>query len=164
MKLFDVQIGMENLIFIGIGILFFIEQIIYWFLGSYPYRYGILLRTIDIPNSSVIQRKEKISVDRLAIKKNDKKMEAYVRYKYPPATIGPLIFVGQFKYNEDKLKIRIGYITAIFILYLITFSIISEGLYGCLNGFIMIILTIWFYFRLKNEVQRPIKKIDCHDD
>lgn len=156
MEVIDIhKIGIDKLIFIGIGALFIIEQIFYWFLGSYPYRYGILLKTIAISNFSItIKRKDRKHADRLLIKANDRKSEIYVRYRYPTAIIGPLIFVGQIKYNEtNKLIIRIGPISAIFILYLITFFLFSDGLYGFINTFIIIALIVWFYFRFYNVIQ-----------
>ena len=156
MEVIDIhKIGTEKLIFIGIGVFFIIEQVFYWFLGSYPYRYGILLKTIAISNLSIpIQCKAKKHADRFLIKANDRKNEIYVRYRYPTAIIGPLIFVGQIKYNEtNKLIIRIGPISAIFILYLITFPLFSDGLYGFLNTFIIIALIVWFYFRFYNVIQ-----------
>lgn len=148
------QIEIEKLIFIGIGVLFIIEQIFYWFLGSYPYRYGILLKRIAIVGLAIsLQCEERKHSDRLAIKKNDRRKEIYIRYRYPTAIIGPLIFVGQIYYNENILMIRIGPISAIFVLSLVVFPMISGGFYGFLNSFIIIAMVVWFYRRFYNVAQ-----------
>lgn len=148
------QFGIGTLILIVIGALFIIEQIFYCFLGSYPYRFGILLKTIAISGLSIsIQGKERKCTDRLAIKRNDRKKETYVRSRYPLTIIGPLLFVGQIKDNENKLMIRIGPISAIFILSLIAIPIISNGFYGFLNILILIALIVWLYLRFYNMIQ-----------
>ena len=154
MEVFAVQFGMEKLILIGLGVLFIIEQIFYLFLGSYPYRFGILLKTITISDLSIhIQDKERKRPDRLAIKKNGNRKETYLRYRYPTTIIGPLIFVGQIKDNKNKIMIRIGPISAISILCLITVAIISNGFYGFLNVLIIIALIAWFYLRFYNMIR-----------
>ncbi len=140
------RLGIEIWLLIVIGVLFIIEQFFYLALGSYPYRVGIVIKTITIPDfSTVIQRKENNLKNRLAIKKNNKKQETYVRYKYPPTIIGPLLFIGQIK--ENKLMIRIGPISAIFILSLIAVPILFYGLNGLLNVLVLIALIFWLYYR-----------------
>ena len=154
MDILDTQLGIDKLILIGVGSLFIIEQIIYRFLGSYPYRFGILLKTLSISGLSIFnQSKKRKPIDRLAIKRNDKKKETYVRYKYPFAVIGPLLFVGQIKDNENKVMIRIGPVSAIFILSLFAVSISFDGFYGFLNVLILIALIVWFYIRFYNAIQ-----------
>jgi hypothetical protein len=154
MEVLEMQIEIEKLIFIGIGVLFIIEQIFYWFLGSYPYRYGILLKRIAIVGLAIsLQCEEKNHSDRLAIKKNDSRKEIYIRYRYPTAIVGPLLFVGQIYYNENRLMIRIGPISAIFVLSLVVFPMISGGFYGFLNSLIIITMVVWFYRRFYNVIQ-----------
>ena len=154
MEILDTQLGIDKLILIGIGSLFIIEQIFYRFLGSYPYRFGILLKTLSISGLVIfIQSKKKKRTDRLAIKRNDRKKETYIRYKYPFAVIGPLLFVGQIKDKENKIRIRIGPISAIFILSLLSVPIISDGSYGLINVLIIIFLIVWFYIRFYNAIQ-----------
>jgi hypothetical protein len=154
MEILEMQIGIEKLIFVGIGALFIIEQIFYWFLGSYIYRYGILLKRIAIVGLAIsLQCKERKHPVRLAIKKNDIRKEIYIRYRYPTAIIGPIIFVGQINYIENKLMIRIGPISAIFILSLVAFSLISGGFYGFLNCLIILSIVVWFYLRFYNLIQ-----------
>ena len=148
------QIGIEKLIFIGIGVLFVIEQIFYWFLGSYPYRYGILIKRIAIVGHAIFLKcEEKKHSDRLAIKKNYRRKEIYIRYRYPTAIVGPLIFVGQINYNENKLMIRMGPISAIFVSSLVAFPIFSGGFYGLLNSLIILAIVVWLYLRFYNVIQ-----------
>jgi hypothetical protein len=158
MELFDIHFGIEKLILIGLGALFIIEQIFYWFLGSYPYRIGILLKTVTISGPSTpIQNREIRRTDRLAIKKNGRKKETYVRYRYPLSILGPLVFVGQIKDNDNKLMIRIGPISAIFILALVAVAIIDSGFYGFLDILVLITLIVWLYLRFYNGIMRAFK-------
>ncbi len=154
MELFNTQFSISTLTLIVIGALFIIEQIFYRFLGSYPYRFGLLLKTITIYDLSIsIQEKERKCINRLALKRNDSKKETYVRYRYPPTIIGPLLFVGQIKENEGKIMIRIGPISAIFILFLIILSIISNGFYGFLNVLIIVVPIVWLYLRFCSMIR-----------
>ncbi|MGI6387437.1 MAG: hypothetical protein ACOX2W_10000 [Desulfomonilia bacterium] len=155
MRMLATQLDVEKIILIGIGVLFIIEQILYWFLGSYPYRYGITIKRIDTYDTSfsIESKGEMKDIEHLAIKRDDRRREIYIRNKYPAMTIGPLIFVGQVKNDERKLIIRIGPISALFILYIVVSPIIHGGFWELMNTILLIIVVSCFYMRFYNKVK-----------
>lgn len=148
-------------IFFGFAILFLIEQVFYWFLGSYPYRLGLLIKKISIPDLSMsdwdLMRQERGS---LSIKVNNMRKEVYLRYKYPFGIFGPLLFVGQIDYNNsDILKIRVGPLSAIFILYVLISPLFSGNFHQLINSFIIALIVGWFYLRLLTGYRSRIDKL-----
>lgn len=159
------ELGMEDMFFMGLVLLFVIEQFFYWFLGSYLYRYGILIKTVSVPIkeiSSWYSAKQKPG--RLAVKINKERKEIYLHYKYPIAIVGPLLFVGQIKYNgSGVLKIRVGPLSTVFILSLIISLLLSGApyLYRFINFSLIAALIVWFYFRFFKSYEEKIRT--CFD-
>lgn len=148
-------------IFIVLALCFLFEQIFYWFLGTYPYRYGLVVKTISLSAFDINHwesMKGKIST--LKIKTQFGKSEIYLRYKYPPLVLGPLLFIGQIKEidSHGKLYIKIGPLSAIFVLFLLSYPFISSEFFAnpmsqLLNIFILGVIIIYFYYRFLNLVK-----------
>jgi len=86
----------NGLIFFGLCCLS--EQVFYCFKGSYPYRYGFVVRTISLSSFDIkywasVEGKTK-GLDIKASLTSDK---VYLKYKYPPLTMGPWFFLDQIK-------------------------------------------------------------------
>lgn len=147
---------MAEKILIALTILFIFEQIFYWFLGSYPYRYGILIRKIPVSNEEISNLvSSKLKHDKLTVKTNKNREEIYLRYRYPIPIIGPLLFVGQLEYKNSRiLKLRIGFLSALFVLYLLLYPLFLKtlNLYRLMNSFIIILIVVWFYFRFVKSI------------
>jgi hypothetical protein len=75
--------------------LFLLEQIFNYFLGSFPYRYGIVVKKIALPNAKQLFAIDQQKVDSLTTKINTTRSEIYLRYKYRFGTVGPILFIGQ---------------------------------------------------------------------
>ena len=68
--------------FVVFALCFLFEQILYWFLGTYPYRYGLSVKIISLPVFDINHwdsMKGKMST--LKIKTRFDKGEIYLRYK-----------------------------------------------------------------------------------
>jgi len=117
----------------------------------------VVLPKFDINNLA----SERKTAPKLGIKVNSNRNEAYLRYRYPPLTIGPYLFVGQIKAINSKwlLHIRIGPLTAIFILFLVVYSLFSfdfkdDLLVQITNILLLIIVIGFFYISLWNPSKR----------
>jgi len=145
-----------------LGSCFFIEQIFCWISGSYPYRYGFLIRTIPLPEFDIndfVSMKGKIK--KLDVKVNLNKNEVYLRYKYPSLMIGPYLFIGQIKVNNSKsiLHIRVGPFSAMFTLFLIMYSFFlpdfkEDQIFQIMNILLLFVTIAFFYLRLWNPIKR----------
>ena len=152
----------ELITFCVVAILIF-EQLFYRLLGSYPYRYGLTIKTVNVPvlNNSTWEMAKKYN-SRLAIKVNDRRNEIYFRYKYPMGIVGPLLFVGQVQNNDTaKLKIKLGPFSGIMLSILIILSIYSGNLLQIFNAFFILIAGgSLFYWRLFNNLNKTLKLIE----
>lgn len=148
------------MIFYILLILVLIEQILYFCFYKYPYRYGILVKTISMPNlGSLFFCKEKSTkYKNLIIKKDDQNSELYVHYRYPFGILGPLFFVGQMqKDRSNELKIRVGYIFFILILTIAVLSFSNKDLIGFIRPLLIVLLVIWFYRRFQNAIKKSME-------
>ena len=140
---------------LGLVALFFLEQIFYWLMFVYPYRYGILIRTISIPQLEISfwlstrPRNLSVKIDRTS-------GYIYLRYRYSFGAFGPLLFVGCISCRgPDKLKIRVGIFSTAIIMWLI----ISQLLEGEFIGPALITLLVaWFYIRFLDSYKKDIQK------
>ena len=154
MDLFGLEI--IDYLFIALAFLFVFEQIFYHFLGSYPYRHGILIKTLPVLVSHTSSwAKDRERSGRLAIKINELRNEIYIRYKYPILMVGPLLFIGQIQKNDGaKLKIRIGPLSAIFMSFLTILPLVQGEINRSMNSLALVAIIVWFYIRfLKNYKQ-----------
>ncbi len=147
------RMGISELMFIVLTFLFVLEQIFYYFLGAYPYRYGFLIKTVSIAASdNEFWHKEKKMNNKLAIKIDEKKGEIYIHYKYWIGG-GPLLFIGQIQNNSrGKLKVRLGPLCAIFLSFLVISPLFHDGFYSIINSLGIIAIIVWFYFRFIKNV------------
>jgi hypothetical protein len=159
MHLIDVhKLELTKLFFAGTFVLFLLEQVFYWFLGSYPYRYGISFKSISNQlhetSSWLIAKK---MCKGMAIRVNEKSKDIYLRYKYPTGVIGPVLFVGQIK-NCDRnvLIIRIGPFSAIFLAYLFIDLLVSFRVQSLFNFLVIVAVIVWLYFRFLNSYKECI--------
>ena len=149
----------KDSLFILLGALFLAEQIIYYFMMAYPYRYGIRLHTLNVSNLDARSNKQ-ITTKKipLIIKTINNSSEIYLRHKYPPLVAGPLLFVAEIKTEPEHIAVvRIGYATALFILYLMLGFLLEEGFYGLMNTIWVAGLVVWFYLQLRVNFQKWIE-------
>jgi len=151
-----------SLIFLGLCCLS--EQVFYCFKGSYPYRYGFIVQTIflsnfDIQDWASMEGKTK----GLDIKSCLTRDEVYLKYKYPPLTMGPLLFLGQIKGNGSHgiLYIRVGPLSAMFVLFLLIYPLLSSKIFAdpifeLVNVLALVLLIAYSYFKLLNPINRII--------
>lgn len=153
-------------IFIFLGVSFFIEQIFCWVYGSYPYRHGFIIKTVTLPDIGVSDFVSMVSkVKKIGVKKNPKRNEAYVRYKYPALTAGPILFVGQIKSvgsSRTLLHIRIGPLAVAFVLFLVVYSFFSpdfkeDPTFQVMNILLLLVIVAFFYSRLWNPLRQIMK-------
>lgn len=148
----------ENSIFWFLATLFFIEQILYWFMWSYPYRFGILVKkTMNSQRDITFWQATRHQKDRLFVKIDKITNDVFLRYKYPFGAIGPLLFIGQISSEDSKnLHVRVGLFSAIFVLWLIITPIIFDG--DFIGSILIMILVAWFYIALLSGYKRIIRK------
>jgi hypothetical protein len=140
------------------------EQIFYRIAGSYPYRYGFIVRTIVVPDFDLSYwNSVKDRIGALVIKTQLDKGEVYFRHKYPIGTIGPLVFLGQIKKNHSAtvLQIRVGPLSALFVAFIIAYPFISldvlKGpLFEVINLLSLAAVIAYFYFALLLPIRRAI--------
>jgi hypothetical protein len=132
-----------------------------YIIGSYPYRYGFVLKKISLPSAvTFLNTLESRKRSSLAMKINKSRSEIYLRDRYPFGTLGPILFVGQITLdNGGTTLIRIGPLSATFLLYIVLYSILSgKDLsfdivnIACIFGFIY-----WLYMRFYRNYQKLIK-------
>ena len=150
--------------FILFGLFALIEQVIYWFKGSYPYRHGFVVQTIflssfDIKYWASMERETK----GLDVKTCFANNEVYLKYKYPPLIMGPLLFIGQIKGDASQgvLYIRVGQLSALFILFLLIYPLLSSEIFAdpifeLVNILLLVLLIAYSYFKLLNPIKRII--------
>lgn len=144
---------MEDYILFGLVLLLLSEQVLCWITGSFLYRHGFPIKTVLIPNITIsdwaaLKQKQR----KLSIKIDNGRNEVYLRSKYPFGTIGPQLFMGQIVYNKTGImKIRVGYIAAIFLLYILIYPLLSGGIYQVLNSLALLAVIGWLYLRFQNS-------------
>jgi len=149
-----------NTLLIVVFAAFLIEQIFCFFLGSYPYRYGILIKKITLPVADLASWKYgQEKCHGLKLKMSEEKKEVYCRYRYQYGTGGPFIFIGQVKFNTPgTLLIRMGPCTGLLLIAISLFSIFrmiqSGGFYSLLNVLAVAGAVLFFYFQLAKSVQQ----------
>jgi hypothetical protein len=144
--------SLYDIILICLSLLFLIEQIFYWRIGSYLYRFGLLVTSIQVSYDQISSwRNNSLRYCNIIIKDNSQKKEMYFNYKYPGLMIGPLLFVGQLKYKQGKyLNIRVGIIAAAYIVYLLIYPLFTLviNFNTVLNLLLLLLLVSWLYFSL----------------
>lgn len=151
---------------------FLIEQVFCFFLGSYPYRFGIVIRKITLPGSNVASWKyAHTKCSNLKLKVREEKKEVYYRYRYQFGIVGPFIFIGQMKFDiPGTLLIRIGPCAFLLLLSVSLFSIIrviQDGdFHGLLNMLAVAGAVLFFYFHLVRNIkqcEKIIRNGDWHN-
>jgi len=99
----------------------------------------------------------------LAIKINHNKKEVYFKYSYPMGAIGPLLFVGQMQCCDliNVVKIKIGPLSATFILVLFMYPILSgkifaDPIFQITNILFLIVIVVCFYILFSNVIKKAI--------
>ena len=151
----------DNLLFSIFLSLFIVEQISYYFMGSYAYRYGFIIKRIPAPSAErMISDTKPFQLCNLTVKVNRMHSEIFLHDKYPFGTLGPLLFVGQVTLdNGGTALIRIGPLSASFISYVIidTLFSVENILVDFLNIGCLALLVAWLYFRFYRNYQELIK-------
>ncbi len=147
----------SNILFWSLLILSVIEQIIYWQMFDYPYRYGQPIKTISLPKIDMswwLSTKH----SRIYVKKDLQSDDLYLRFKYGFGSLGPLLFVGRINVKEpDKLRINVGYVTSIFIFWMAL--PLEFTAYTILNAIFLLMTVIVFYYRFVSGVRKSINPI-----
>jgi hypothetical protein len=139
--------------------LFLFEQILNYFLGSFPYRYGIVVKKFALPNAKDLFTIDQ-KIDSLTTKINKSKSEMYLRYRYRFGTAGPILFIGQITLdNGGTTYIRTGLFSSILLLYIVLHSMLSakDPLFSILNIGCIICAITMFYLMLTRNYQKFIK-------
>ena len=125
---------LNNSIFSVLLCLFLVEQIFYYVMGSYPYRYGIpIKREVLSSASNLVKTSENIEITSLAMKVNTVRAEMYFRERNFFGSIRPLFFLGQVTLEGGGTAlIRIGPLTGIFMAFLVLASY-KDIISGCLS-------------------------------
>ena len=143
--------------------LFLIEQILMYIKGSYPYRYGIVIRKMAMPEArSLFNNPQSANIPSLAMKINTSRSELYLHYRYSFGTVGPLLFIGQITLeNGGTARIRMGPLSALFLLYVILFLAISSmnPLVYSINIACIAIIIIFLYVRMQRNYQKLLNNI-----
>jgi len=134
----------NNPVFFVLLCLFIIEQIFYYFMGSYPYRYGFVITKLAFPSASEMMKTDNSQINcSLAIKVDSTKSEVYLHERHLFGAIGPLFFIGQITLdNGGTAFIKIGPLTGFFLLFLI-----FDSYKDMLSGVLIIIFLIFMYKR-----------------
>lgn len=154
-----------NTLLIVILAAFLIEQTFCFFLGSYPYRYGILIKKVTLPVADLASWKYgQERCHGLKFKISEERKEVYCRYRYQYGAGGPFIFIGQVKSSSPgTLLIRMGPCAVFLLLSVSLFSILrmiqSGGFYGLLNVLAVAGAVLFFYFQLIKSVKQCEKNI-----
>ena len=154
-------ISRDPLFFILLG-LFFAEQISYYSMGSYAYRYGFVIKRLAQPLAkSLLAASNPRQLRTIAMKIDKTRSEIYLRDRYQFGTVGPLLFVGQITIDDGGITaIRIGPLSGIFIVYIIIHALLSvHDLLPDLVGIACIALLVaWLYLRFIRNYQKLIKE------
>ena len=144
--------------------LFLIEQIAIYFPGSFPYRFGVPISQKSFPSDKYESQELKSkSLSGFIIKKvkKAKSEDIYLRYKYPPLVIGPILFVGQICCGQkNKVLIRAAPLSTIFICFLALSPLIQDDGFSILNSFGILLLVFLFYYRFLRNYQKTIQHIE----
>lgn len=134
-------------------VFFVVEQVFYYVMGSYPYRYGVPIKKLPLQSASeVLETSERNVNTSLAVKVNADRSEMYFRDRNFFGTIGPLFFLGQISLdNGGNAVIRIGPLTGLFMAFLILYSYKD-----IISGALIILFLIWMYSRFFRNYQKFI--------
>lgn len=134
-------------------VFFVVEQVFYYVMGSYPYRYGVPIKILPLQSASeVLETSERNVNTSLAVKVNADRSEMCFRDRNFFGTIGQLFFLGQISLdNGGNAVIRIGPLTGLFMAFLILSSYKD-----IISGALIILFLIWMYSRLFRNYQKFI--------
>jgi hypothetical protein len=150
----------QNPLFSILLCLFLLEQIMNYFLGSFPYRFGFVVRKIALPNAKQFIETDRQAIDSLSTKSNKSKSEMYLRYRYRFGTAGPILFIGQITLdNGGTTYIRTGVFSSLLILYVFLHSILTakDPFFSILNIACIIGAIMIFYLMLIRNYQKLTK-------
>jgi hypothetical protein len=143
----------ENPVFACLLFFFALEQLAYIFLGSYPYRIGLRLRTDELPDAVSTKGSENLSViSGVKLKTSQNREEAYLRPTYPMLTWGPILFSCQIVTSKTSTVItRIGPASAVLVCYMFILSVVHDGVWGFLNGLCLVAFVAWLYITFRRK-------------
>lgn len=146
---------LNNPTFSVLLLLFVIEQVFYYVMGSYPYRYGVPVKKLPLPSATeILGTSERNEITSLAVKVSAGRAEMYFRDRNLFGTIGPLFFLGQITIdNGGTAVIRIGPLTCVFMVFLILSSYND-----IISGALIVLFLIWMYYRLFRKYQKFIEQ------
>jgi len=141
--------------------LFALEQVAYLFLGSYPYRFGVRLRTEELPNASSINNlKNQRAICGIKLKTSKIREEAYLKPMYFALTWGPTFFTCQIiSTKEGKAITRMGPAAALLVGSMFIESVISIDAWGLLNALCLLAFIGWLYTTFRRNCLALFKQI-----
>ncbi len=134
-----------------------LEQILNYFLGSFSYRFGIVVKKLALPNAKQLFEIDQQRIDSLTTKINKSKSEMYLRYRYRFGTAGPILFIGQITLdNGGTTYIRTGIFSSLLLLYVVIHSILTakDPFFSILNIACIIGAIMIFYLMLIRNYQK----------
>ena len=144
-------------------LLVLIEQVVIYFKGSYPYRYGIVIQKMAMPGAeSLLNNPQLRNIPSLAMMINTSRSEIYLRYRYLFGSLGPILFIGQITLeNGGTARIRMGPISALFLLYVVLFLTISSTnpLVYSINIACIALIILFLYVRMQRSYQKLLNTI-----
>ncbi len=134
-----------------------LEQILNYFLGSFSYRFGIVVKKLALPNAKQLFEIDQQRIDSLTTKINKSKSEMYLRYRYRFGTAGPILFIGQITLdNGGTTYIRTGFFSSLLLFYVVLHSILTakDYFFSILNIACIIGAIVIFYLMLFRNYQK----------
>jgi len=130
-----------------------IEQVAYLFPGTYPYRFGLPLRTEELHRAEAIKSLgEGTPVRGIKLKISRHRDEAYLRPSYSALGWGPIFFSCQIiTAGTGKAITRMGPASAILLNYLLIASVARNGNWGFLDGLCILALEAWSFMSFRRR-------------
>jgi len=140
-------------------VLLLVEQYMYWIFASYPYRFGIPIKSVEIPTQDC-DAWQKINGKRaiFSTKIIENRNEIYFHLKYPSLTLGPLLFVGHIRFDKKIImKVRIGYLAALFVIGISLSALQNFTVYSLTNLLLLFIIVLYAYFSLLKKFRKMLQ-------
>ena len=130
----------EHWIISGYLIFVVIEQILLLFPGSYPYRFGIPVRKIQLSfHGEEVRDKLAESLVLFRYHINDSRKEVYFRKKLPTGVLGPQMMVGQIIIeNDTRMIIRIAPIASLAVIGFFLVGLFAFSLSGIIFSLLLV--------------------------
>jgi len=143
------HLSVKELISLSLAFFSIVEEIFIRVLRFYPYRYGLLVRKIMLSEEQMTTLfSGAASTRRTLVKVHGNSGEAYLRFRYPSLSQGPVVFVGHVaSRTSGVLDVRIGIATALFLLSVSAYPFLdkSVGPYDFVNLLLVAGFLYWSY-------------------